>query len=193
VFSFDFLGNGTSPGITSLGYRETGELRSALDALAARGDVDPQHFGIWGVDMGGYAAIEVAAVDPRVAAVAVDDAYTNPPVMLDIQARQSGLTALPLVLKLSNFGFRWLNYPFRNEPPATQRLTFAVGPKLFIAANDRPALADQTMLLFAKAPEPKRLLRYSQGYRDMSDDDRKSYESQIVNFFLEYIPPSLRR
>jgi pimeloyl-ACP methyl ester carboxylesterase len=193
VFSFDFVGNGTSPGMTTLGYKETGELRSALNALAARGDVDPQHFGLWGVDMGGYTAIEVAAADPRVSAVAVDDAYTSPPVMVQIQARQSGLTALPLVMKLSTFGFRWLNYSFRNDPPATQQLLSVVGPKLFITAEDRPALADQTLLLFDKAPQPKRLLRYSQGYRDMSDEDRKSYESQIVNFFLEYMPPSLRR
>ena len=78
VFSFDFLGNGTSPGVTTLGYKETAELRSALNALAARGDVDPEHFGLWGVDMGGYTAIEVAAADPRVTAVAVDDAYTSP-------------------------------------------------------------------------------------------------------------------
>lgn len=193
VFSFDFLGNGTSQGITTLGYKETGELRSALNALAGRDDVDPQHFGLWGEDMGGYVAIEVAAADPRVVALAVDDAYVSPPDMLQIQARQSGLTALPFILKLTSFGFRWLNYSFRNDPPATQRLPLIVSPKLFITAEDRPTLADQTLVLFDKSPQPKRLLRYSQGYQDMSDDDRKSYESQIVNFFLEYIPPSLRR
>ena len=193
VFAFDFMGNGTSPGTTTLGYKETGELRSALNALAAREDVDAKHFGLWGVDMGGYAALEVAAADPRVAALAVDNAYTSPTVMLQVQARPSGLTALPFVLKLSDFGFRWLNYPYREEPPVTQRLPLFVGPKLFIASNDRPALADETLLLFAKAPEPKLLQRNSEGYRDMSDDDRKNYESQIVNFFLEYMPPSLRR
>jgi pimeloyl-ACP methyl ester carboxylesterase len=193
VFSFDFLGNGTSPGVTTLGYKEAGELRAALDALAARDDVDPQHFGLWGQDMGGYAAIEVAATDPRVVAMAVDDAYVSPVDMLQIQARPSGLTALPLVLKLTTFGFRWLNYPYRNDPPATVRLPLVVGPKLFVTAQDRPALANETLALFDKASQPKRLLRYSQGYRDMSDDDRKSYESQIVNFFLEYLPLSLRR
>lgn len=193
VFSFDFVGNGTSPGITTLGYKETSELRAALNALGDREDVDTKHFGLWGVDMGGYAAIEVAGEDSRVSAVAVDDAYTSPMVMLQLQARQSGLTALPFVLKLTDFGFRWFNYSYRNAPPITERLPLAVGPKLFIASNDRPVLAEDTMLLFAKAPEPKRLLRYTRGYRDMPDDDRKSYESQIVNFFIEYMPPSLRR
>jgi len=190
VLAFDFLGNGTSPGTTTLGYKEVGELRSALDALAARGDVDPQHFGLWGVDMGGYVALEVASRDPRIAAVAVDDAYASPLDMLQFEARQSGFTALPFVLKLSSFGFRWLNYEFRNDPPVTDRMHFIIAPKLFITAEDQPALADKTLALFDAAPQPKRLLRDNQSYRDMSDDDRKNYESQIVNFFLEFIPPS---
>ena len=101
-----------------------------------------------------------------------------------------GYTALPFVLKLSSFGFRWLNYEFRNDPPVTDRMHFIIAPKLFITAEDQPALADKTLALFDAAPQPKRLLRDNQSYRDMSDDDRKNYESQIVNFFLEFIPPS---
>jgi hypothetical protein len=34
-------------------------------------------------------------------------------------------------------------------------------------------------------------VRERMSYRDMSDDDRKSYESQVVNFFLQSIPPDL--
>jgi len=62
-------------------------------------------------------------------------------------------------------------------------------PKLFVQSDDRPGLANQTLQLFAKAPEPKSALRQPLSYRDMSDDDRKTYESQIVNFFLQSIPP----
>jgi dipeptidyl aminopeptidase/acylaminoacyl peptidase len=57
VFLFDFLGHGSTPGITTLGYRETAELRSAVQALSSRGDVDPRRFGLWGVDMGGYVTL----------------------------------------------------------------------------------------------------------------------------------------
>ena len=64
VFLFDFTGHGTSKGMPTLGYGETAELQSAVEALATRDDVDKQHFGLWGVDMGGYAALEVAASDP---------------------------------------------------------------------------------------------------------------------------------
>jgi pimeloyl-ACP methyl ester carboxylesterase len=193
VFTFDFRGNGTSPGVTTLGYREVGEVQEALKLLAARDDVDPQHFGLWGVDMGGYAALEVAASDPRVRAVVVDDAYGDPKVMLQIQAGQSGLTAVPLVMRLSTFFFRMYNYSFRDDPPISANLSKITAPKLFIVSDDRPALATATISMFDSAPDPKRLLRDNQGYRDMSDDDRKAYESQLVSFFLQYLPPGEQR
>lgn len=191
VFLFDFTAHGTSPGTTTLGYHETIELRSAVQALSSRDDVDPQHFGLWGVDMGGYAALEVAATDQRIAAFAVDDAYDDPRTMLKLEVQKSGLTAIPLVPRFSDFGFRMLNYPFRDEPPVSARLTRTAGvPKLFIQSDDRPALSNQTLELFVKAPDPKSTVRETQSYRDMSDDDRKTYESQIVNFFLQNMPPT---
>jgi pimeloyl-ACP methyl ester carboxylesterase len=188
VFLFDFAGHGTSKGVPTLGYRETGELRSAVDALATRDDVDKDHFGLWGVDMGGYAALEVAASDRRIAAVAVDDAYDDPREMVQVEIAKSGLTALPGVRSLADFGFRMIEYRFRKEPPLSSRLIQTAGiPKLFVESDDRPALADATLRLFTKAPDPKTLLRERLSYRDMSDEDRKSYESQIVNFFLQNI------
>ncbi|HXX43918.1 MAG TPA: alpha/beta fold hydrolase [Candidatus Acidoferrales bacterium] len=191
VFLFDFMGHGTSPGTTTLGYHETAELRSAIQALSTRDDVDPQHFGLWGVDMGGYAALEVAAADPRITALAVDDAYDDPRSLVRMEVQKSGLTALPFVLRLSDFGFRMANYPFRDEPPVSTRLARTRGvPKLFVQSEDRPALANETFQLFIKAPDPKSTLRETQSYRDMSDDDRKTYESQIVNFFLQSMPPT---
>lgn len=191
VFLFDFAGHGTSPGTTTLGYHETAELRSAIQALSARDDVDPQHFGLWGVDMGGYAVLEVAATDPRITAFTVDDAYDDPRSLVKMEVQKSGLTALPFVLRFSDFGFRMLNYPSRDEPPVSTRLARTRGvPKLFVQSEDRPALANETFQLFVKAPDPKSSLRETQSYRDMSDDDRKTYESQIVNFFLQSMPPT---
>ncbi len=193
VFLFDFAGHGTSKGTTTLGYKETGELRAAIKGLAARDDVDGQHFGLWGVDMGGYAALEVASSDPRIAALAVDDAYDDPRHLLQSEVKKSGLTALPYVLRLSDFSFRMLNYSFRNEPPVSTRLASTRGiPKLFILADDRPMLAEETLKIFVAAPDPKQMVRVRGSYRDMSDEDRKAYESQIVNFFLQYIPPTAR-
>ncbi len=191
VFLFDFSGHGTSPRGTTLGYKETGELRSAVQALSARDDVDPKRFGLWGVDLGGYATLEVAASDPSVAAIAVDDAYADPREMMQIQVKHSGLGVIPLVNRFTDFGFRMANYPFRNEPSVTTRLPQLKSiQKLFIVSADHPDLAVQTMNLFALAPEPKQMQRDQTSYADMSDDDRKTYENQIVSFFLASIPPT---
>lgn len=190
VLTFDFAGHGISTGITTLGYRETGEVRAAIDALAKRDDVDPRHFGLWGVDMGGYAAMEVAESDPRIAAFAVDDAYADPRDMAQIQVKHSGLAVLPLVSRFSDLGFRLLNFRFRNQPPVPERLWKTAGiPKLFIESEDRPELADDTLKISYAAPDPKQMASNSLSYSDMSDDDRRNYESLIVNFFLKNIPP----
>ncbi len=191
VFLFDFSGHGTTQGSTTLGYRETSELRAAIQALAGRDDVDPHRFGLWGVDMGGYAALEVASTDSRIGAIAVDDAYDDPREMLEIEAKRSGLTALPGVMRVTDFAFGMINSSFRHEPPVSRRLGRTQGiPKLFVLSEDRPALSNETLQLYTEAPDPKTLQKDMQSYRDMSDEDRKTYESQMVNFFLQSLPPS---
>ncbi len=191
VFLFDFRGHGTSPAGTTLGYRETGELRSAIQALSTRDDVDTQHFGLWGVDMGGYVVLEVASSDPRIAAIAVDNAYADPRDMMQIQVNHSGLNVIPFVSRFTDFGFRMLNYDFRHEPPVTTHLAqLKTIPKLFIVSGEQTYLANAVSNLYEHAPDPKQLQRNQVTYADMSDDDRKTYENMVVSFFLQSIPPS---
>lgn len=190
VFVFDFSGHGASPGATTLGYKEAGELESAIRTLAMRDDVDPKHFGLWGTDMGAYAALEVAEEDSRVGAFALADVYNDPQDMLRLQVRQTGLTAIPYVLNASDFIFRMTDYSYRLTPPASANIGRTHGiPKLFITSADQPDLADDTTQLFTEAPDPKQILHDQTRYRDMSDDDRKNYENAIVNFFLQNLPP----
>ena len=194
VFLFDFAGHGTSAGRTTLGYQEEDELRAAVNALAGRDDVDPRRLGLWGVDMGGYASLAVAESDQRIAALVLDDAYDDPRGMLRNEVKKSGLNSLPGVLKFTDFGFRMMNYAHRDDPPLSAHIAKTQGiPKLFVQSDDRPALSDATLQLFVKAPEPKQTLRQRASYRDMSDDDRKAYENQIVNFFLQSLPPTAVR
>jgi pimeloyl-ACP methyl ester carboxylesterase len=191
VFLFDFTAHGTSPGVTTLGYRETAELQSAIAALATRDDVDPKHFGLWGGDMGGYVVLENAVSDPRIAAFIVDDAYADPRYMVQIEIQRSGLTVLPYVGKFCDIGFRLVDYQFRDQPPVTARLVRTKGiPKLFFVSDDRPALASAMMDLFNHSPDPKQMVRNRASYPAMSDDDRKNYESQVVSFFLLNLPPT---
>jgi hypothetical protein len=145
------------------------------------------------VDMGGYVVLENAVSDPRVSAFIVDDAYADPRDMVQIEVKRSGLTVLPYVSKFCDLGFRMLNYQFRNQPPVTAQLIRTKEiPKLFFVSDDRPDLARGMTELFTRAPEPKQMIRDRTSYPDMSDDDRKNYESQVVSFFLLNLPATSR-
>jgi hypothetical protein len=46
------------------------------------------------------------------------------------------------------------------------------------------------MDMFNRAPDPKQVVRTNAAYSAMSDDSRKNYETQVVGFFLQSLPPS---
>src|SRR5229473_331778 len=84
VFVFDFAAHGDNAGVTTFGYREADEVRAAIDLLAARNDVDPARFGVWGYNLGAYAALKEAESDPRVRALVLDSVYDTPRQMVRI-------------------------------------------------------------------------------------------------------------
>lgn len=191
AFVFDYSGHGSNAGITTLGYQETGELRAAMQALAGRDDVDPKRFGLWGSNLGAYTSLSVALSDPRVSALVVDDVYDSPRELLDMKVKQSGLGTLPFVNRFCVFGFDMLNYSYRNTPPLSAHFPAMRNiPKLFIASEDSAVLAEETVNMFLKSPDPKQVVHERVSYRDMSDEDRRNYESEIVNFFVQYVPPT---
>jgi pimeloyl-ACP methyl ester carboxylesterase len=191
VFLFDFSGHGATPGRTTLGYLETHELLSAIAGLAKRDDIDPSHFGVWGVDLGAYSALAAAVQDARIKALVVDSAYDKPPDFLLAQLGQTGLASLPGVRTFCLFDFKMLDYSHRMDPPVSIYFSRLQGtPKLFIETTDRPALATDTLRLFQAAPEPKDQYVDSLAYSEMSDEDRRVYENRIVNFFLLHLAPA---
>ncbi|MCI0548434.1 MAG: alpha/beta fold hydrolase [Candidatus Rokubacteria bacterium] len=62
-----YFGQGDGARVTTLGHRERGDTRRALDLLAARGH---ERIGVFGFSMGGAVALMAAAEDSRVRAVA---------------------------------------------------------------------------------------------------------------------------
>ncbi len=192
VFLFDFAGHGSSAGYTTLGFREPQELRAAIDVLSQRTDVDRGRYGLWGTNLGAYAAVAEAETDRRIRAIVVDSIYDEPSQMVRMQINRTGLGALPMVGRWAHFGFRWLNYPFRKTLPLSQQMSRLAGvPKLFIQVIDEPQLAEVTQEMFVRAPGPREQAILPHGdYGNMLDDDKNSYETRIVNFFLLHLPPS---
>lgn len=195
VFVFDFSGHGTIAGSTSLGSRETNELRAAVDAILQRTDVDRTRVGVWGFDLGGYAAVRAAVADPRIKAIAVDSVYDTPRDMFDLLAQRSALSKVPLTLTFARWGFTLMNWGARNDPPLTTQVgKLKDTAKLFIQGRDNPALASTTLRLFLGSPEPrKQTIMPKSNYAAMAEDERKNYETEVVHFFLDSFPPIISR
>lgn len=191
VFVFDSSGHGTSDRLSTLGYRETKELIAAINTLARRDDIDRTRFGVWGANMGGYAALSAASLDQRIRAVAVDSVYDDPKIVMQLYSERSSM-GLPLVARFMRFGFQALNFSSRNEPPLSAKVAKLAGvAKLFIIASDNPVLADNARQIFNRAPEPRQqFVVQKSGYATMLDDEKREYESQVVNFFLLNLPPT---
>src|SRR5215813_3288991 len=115
VFVFDFAAHGANAGMTTFGYKEAEELRAAIDTLAARNDVDPASFGLWGYNLGAYAALREAETDKRVRALVLDSVYDLPEQMVRVGVERQGLGGFPLMIKSAEFSFQWLNHQYRGE------------------------------------------------------------------------------
>ncbi|HLZ13097.1 MAG TPA: alpha/beta fold hydrolase [Candidatus Acidoferrum sp.] len=190
VFVFDFAAHGANPGMTTFGYKESEELRAAINTLAARNDVDPASFGLWGYNLGAYAALREAETDRRVRALALDSVYDEPKQMVKVEVENTGLASFPFMVRSAELSFDWLNYQHKQDPPLSKRLSATAGvPKLFIEANDQPELAELTRELFIKAPEPREQVIIPHGnFAGMGDEDKRAYENQVVMFFLTRLP-----
>lgn len=190
VFVFDFAAHGKSAGITSLGFREAGELRAAVNALAQRNDVDPSRFGVWGYNIGAYTALREAVDDRRIRVLVLDSVYDRPEQMLTLQVQKTGLGGFPLMIRSARFAFRWLNIEYHEAPALSKQLSKVAGvPKLFIQAIDDPDLARTTRELFLAAPEPRDQAIIARGnFVGMSDEDKRDYENRVVSYFLLRLP-----
>lgn len=194
VFLFDFSAQGTNSGHSLLGYQEAAELHAVIDALAQRTDVDRARFGVWGTNVGAYAAMVEAESDPRVAAFAVESVYDQPDQELDLLVSRSGVGAMPLVAHATRWDFDWLARDYRGAPPLSAGVGRLVGvPKLYLEAEDEPDLAATTHQLFAISPDPTEEAVLDRGnYANMLDEEKHSYENRIVSFFLSNLPPAGR-
>jgi pimeloyl-ACP methyl ester carboxylesterase len=191
VLLFDFSGQGYSGGRTTLGFREVAELRAAMDAVANRGDVDPNRFGLWGVNLGAYVALSEATGDRRVRALAVESPYDRPDQMVGMLVNRSGLGSIPLVGLMARWGFGWVNYQYRKVPPLRVDLGKLTGvAQLYLQSPEDPALGAYTSDLYRASPTPHELVALPHGnYGGMLDDEKRNYENRIVSFFLTYLPP----
>jgi pimeloyl-ACP methyl ester carboxylesterase len=193
VFVFDFAAHGSNAGLTTFGYRESEEVRAAIDTIARRNDVDPSRFGLWGYNLGAYAALREAEKDPRVRAIVLDSVYDYPKQMVKIGVEKTGVGGFPLMVRSAETGFEWLNYGYKSDPPLSAKLKALNGvPVLFIGAADDPELSAITRDMFLKASEPREQQIIAHGnFVNLPDDEKRTYENRVVTFFLARLPVSV--
>src|SRR5467141_1007774 len=192
VFIFDFAAHGANAGISTLGYREADEVRAAVDLLAARTDLDPTRFGLWGYNLGAYAALREAENDKRSGALLLDSVYDEPKQMVKVGVERNGLGGFPFMVRAASFSFEYLNYAHRGDPPLSRKLIALAGvPTLYLQALDDPELSDATREMFLKAPEPREQAIMPHGnFVSMNDEEKRTYENRVVSFFLVRLPAS---
>ena len=190
VFVFDFAAHGSNDGLTTFGYRESDEVRAAVDTLATRHDVDPTRFGLWGYNLGAYSALREAEKDSRVRALVLDSIYDVPKQMVKIGVEKTGVGGFPMMVRSAQTSFEWLNYAYKGDPPLSKNLKKVAGvPILFIAAADDPELAAITREMFLKATEPREMAIIAHGnFVNLPDDEKRTYENRVVTFFLLRLP-----
>lgn len=190
VVVFDFSGHGSNQGRTTLGPAEARTLLALIGELAQRTDLDGTRFGVWGTDMGGYAALAAAATEPRIKAIAVDSVYDRPGQFLDLQVEAAGATAVPLVPTVTRWGYGLLTWSWRNEPPLSARVaTLHQTAKLFIQGRESAVLAQQTLQLFLQSPEPRaQMVLPRTSYTSLPKEEKQDYDNQVLNFFLQHLP-----
>lgn len=192
VFVFDFAAHGANDGTTTFGYHEADEVRAAIDIISKRTDVDPTRFGLWGYNLGAYAALREAEKDPRVHALVLDSVYDYPKQMVKIGVEKTGVGGFPLMVRSAQTTFEWLNYGYKGDPPLSSKLKALAGvPTLFIQANDDPELGSITRTMFMKAPEPREQAIIAHGnFANLPDEEKRNYEDRVVSFFLTRLPVS---
>ena len=190
VFVFDFAAHGANAGVTTFGYREADEVRAAIDIIAKRNDVDVSRFGLWGYNLGAYAALREAEKDPRVRAMALDAVYDYPKQMVKIGVEKTGVGGFPFMVKSAQMCFEWMNYEHKNDPPLSAGIGKMAGvPMLFIEAADDPESASIGREMFLKAAEPREEAIIPHGnFVNLPDDEKRQYENRVVTFFLTRLP-----
>lgn len=186
VYLFNFERANSKGGFSNLGVDEAAIAQSAVNMIMKQPGINPHRVGLYGNTLGGYAAMVVAESDPRVRALAVDSVYRTPVEMFDAQMDSLLGGTGSIFRSISGAEFKLLTMGTRFPPVQGNLPKLARCAKLFIVGEDEPRLSKYTSALYKAAPQPKRLLNVGHTEANLaSDSERKVYENQVLNFFLE--------
>jgi pimeloyl-ACP methyl ester carboxylesterase len=189
VYLFNFESSPPKSFFSNLGAHEASVLSAAIARVRTLPGVNPHHVGLYGSSLGAYAALDASENEPAVDALAVDDVYSRPTQLFDVQLDRLLGGAGWFFRLISHAEFHLLTISLAHPEVHSGLSKLAGKPKLFLASENVPTLEKTTRQLYQDAPQPKRLVVLPHTQADVvSGPERKEYEDQILNFFLSYLP-----
>ena len=188
---YDQRGSGANPKEGStLGWRETDDLVAALEFTRRRPEVDARRMGVWGVDVGAWAALAAAASYREIRAIAADSAYESVDDFLAVRLRSDiGVESHLLEVACAQV-FRLYRPVVAGGSDRSLRLdALADRSVLFIQGDNRKDMARLTALLFDRVQPQKEMISIpSSRVRMMSGEEQQNYDRQVSNFFHLNLP-----
>ena len=183
---FDQRGSGSSyRGASTLGFRESEDMADAIRFMKSRPESDPERIGIWGVDVGAYAALKSAGTFPEVKAIAADNPFETIENYLGYRiAEDFGVDNPALrigcyqIFRLAHFFAKGSG---REQLPMNSLSGRAI---LFIKGADRNKLADSTMAIYEEIQPQKELISFkATRFHAMNGENLQNYDRQVASFF----------
>jgi pimeloyl-ACP methyl ester carboxylesterase len=188
--TFDLRGSGAVPiGSSSLGPMESMDLLGAINFVRTRPEADKARIGIWGVDVGAWAALTAAAARPEVAALAVDSVFTSPSDFVRARLAEDFGSAG----RMAQFGCSLLFRAYSLMRGIAHReiplQALADRSVLFIQGENRRDLARTTESLYDRLKSQKEMISVPKSrVRRMTGEELRNYDRQVSNFFALHMP-----
>lgn len=185
----DLRGHGESPvQQSSLGVYEKSDLLNAINFLKmkknAQGQplVDTARIGVYGISIGGYAAVTAAAEESTIKVVVADSVYPRPDWLTESVLKDMFSIAPHLLNQFANWGLNGYFWGQYEAGSAEDALAKYKGQKLWLVTSQAVNSGDGnqvTLDLFQQAQFPKEILRIEHPRQEIQE----SYDDHIVAIF----------
>lgn len=187
----DLRNHGISDGeITSLGYYEVDDVRSAVEYLLAQQEVDPERIGLIGQSMGGATVLRAAARIPEVTAVVAESAFTSIEDNVANGVRElTGLPPFPFAPLVIYFSQQEADVAIELVRPIDDIAMISPRPIFFIhGALDVLVPVENSRRMYDMAGGPRDLyIIEDAGHHPLYDIEPEMFEQRMIAFLDTYL------
>ena len=195
----DLRGHGLNPPVrsTSFGNREGDDLLAAIDFLhSLKGEGQKQlvgnRVGIYGVELGAYAALRAASGDSRIQVLVLDSVPRDPDAIVNAAVRADVGVNNELLLKLSRAATRaYFLGQYENKSACELASRLKTQRALLLAGKNDDYLRESTIALQSCFPDPANVEAKTDlpltGFNipSATGEQGENYDRPIIDYFLK--------